>query len=280
MATVAERIRGGLSSFTAKERRVARHLLSNYPVAGLQTVAQFATQAGVSGPTVLRFLGRIGFSAHGDFQRALREELEAQLKSPLAKSLEPLPPSGEGGRAELAFGAAVADNIAETFANMPASEFEAVARLLADQRVRIHTVGGRFTDALARYLSAHLTILRPRVEHMAGQEANWRDQTIDMGRKDTLVVFDIRRYQSDLMRLSEAVARRRASVVLITDQWLSPIAQTARHVLAAHVAVPSAWDSSTALMAIVEALLAEVTRLTWKTSEARIRAIEELRTDL
>jgi DNA-binding MurR/RpiR family transcriptional regulator len=280
MATVAERIRGGLGGFTAKERRVARHLLSNYPVAGLQTVAQFATQAGVSGPTVLRFLGRIGFSAHGDFQRALREELEAQLKSPLAKSLEPLSAPGAGGRAELAFGTAVADNIAETFAHMPASEFEAVARLMADRRVRIHTVGGRFTDALARYLSAHLTILRPRVEHMAGQEANWRDQTIDMGRSDTLVVFDIRRYQSDLMRLSEAVAKRRASVVLITDQWLSPIAQTARHVLAAHVAVPSAWDSSAALMTIVEALLAEVTRLTWKTSEARMRAIEELRTDL
>jgi hypothetical protein len=30
-------------------------------------------------------------------------------------------------------------------------------------------------------------------------------------------------------------------------------------------------------MAVVEAMLAEVTRLTWATSEARIRAIETLR---
>jgi DNA-binding MurR/RpiR family transcriptional regulator len=126
-------------------------------------------------------------------------------------------------------------------------------------------------------MSAHLRILRPRVEHMAGQEANWRDQVIDMGRADTLIVFDIRRYQPDLYKLSEAAARRGANVVLMTDQWMSPIAQLARHVIAAHIGVPSAWDSSAALMAVIEAMLAEVTRRTWPTSEERIRAIEDLR---
>lgn len=275
--TVAERVRGGLGSFPAKERRVARHLLANYPVAGLQTVAQFAAEAGVSGPTVLRFLARIGYTAHGEFQKALREELEAQLKSPLAKNPPSPPDIAAGVRPEWTFAGAVAENISQTFANLPASEFDAVVRLLADNRTRIHMVGGRFTDALARYMSAHLRILRPRVEHMAGQEANWRDQVIDMGRADTLVVFDIRRYQPDLFKLAEAVASRRAGIILMTDQWMSPIAQVARHVVAAHIAAPSAWDSSAALLAVVEAILADVTRLTWPTSEGRIRAIEGLR---
>ncbi|NND49318.1 MAG: MurR/RpiR family transcriptional regulator [Rhizobiales bacterium] len=277
MSTVAERIRGGIAELTAKERRVARHLLANYPVAGLQTVAQLASDAGVSGPTVLRFLSHIGYSAHGAFQQALREELEAQLKSPLAKN----PPLAAGQSpsepATLAFSQTITENISQTFANIPASEFDATTRLLADHKNRIHVVGGRFTDALARYMAAHLRIVRPRVEHMAGQEANWRDQVIDFSRADTLVVFDIRRYQTDLFNLSEAAAERRANIVLMTDQWLSPIAQLARHVFAAHIAAPSAWDSSAALMAVSEAILAEVTQITWPTSEGRIRAIERLR---
>lgn len=277
MSTVAERIRSLIGDFTTKERRVARHLLANYPLAGLQTVAQFAAEAGVSGPTVLRFLGRIGFSAHGEFQKALREELEDQLKSPLAKNPSTEASTGRREPARIELARAAAENITQTFANLPAAEFDATARLLADARNRIHIVGGRFTDALARYMAAHLRIVRPRVEHMAGQEANWRDQLVDMGRTDAIVVFDIRRYQPDLLRLCEAASERRASIVLVTDQWLSPVAQHARHVLAAHIAVPSAWDSSAALLVIAEALLAEVTRLTWQTSEARIQAIEGLR---
>ena len=49
--TAVERIRDQLGSFTAKERRVARSMLANYPVAGLQTVARLAKQSGVSSPT-------------------------------------------------------------------------------------------------------------------------------------------------------------------------------------------------------------------------------------
>lgn len=277
MSTVAEKIRGEIGTLTAKERRVARHLLANYPVAGLQTVAQFAADAGVSGPTVLRFLGRIGYSAHGEFQQALREELEAQLKSPLAKNPHLGGDRVSGGHDEHAFAVSVAENITQTFANLATAEFDAIVRLLADNRQKVHMVGGRFTDALARYMSAHLRIIRPKVQHLAGQEANWRDQLIDFSRSDTLIVFDIRRYQPDLFRLAEAAVERRANIVLMTDQWLSPVAQLARHVVAVHIAVPSVWDSSAALMAVVEAMLAEVTRLTWATSEARIRAIENLR---
>ncbi len=64
---------------------------------------------------------------------------------------------------------------------------------------------------------------------------------------------------------------------LITDSWMSPIARIAAHVLPARVAVPSPWDSSTALMAIAEALIAGVTQENWDRSEQRMKALEALR---
>ena len=274
--SVAETLRDQLEALTASERRAARALLANYPLLGLETVAEFAARAGVSPPTVLRFIARLGFASYAEFQRQLREELEAQLKSPLAKSVPAASPPPKPESSE-AFAGAVCDNIAETFRLLPPGEFEAVAELLSDPRRRIHLLGGRFTDALALYMTAHLRLLRPGVGHVAGQPGNWRDQIVDFGRRDVVVLFDIRRYQDDIVHFAEAVAERQATVVLLTDQWMSPIARVAAHVLPARVQVPSPWDSSAAILALAEALLAAVTARSWPKASERIAMLEDFR---
>ena len=61
------------------------------------------------------------------------------------------------------------------------------------------------------------------------------------------------------VELAQLAARRGVKIVLITDQWLSPISRVASHMLSAHISVPSNWDSNVAPMALVETLLAAVT---------------------
>lgn len=77
--SVSERIAQKIGSFPASERRAAQALMANYPVVGLGTVAEFARAAGVSSPSVLRFVGRLGFSAYPEFQASLKEELAARM---------------------------------------------------------------------------------------------------------------------------------------------------------------------------------------------------------
>jgi DNA-binding MurR/RpiR family transcriptional regulator len=273
--SLAERIRHEMQHFTQSERRAAHALLSHYPFAGLDTVAEFAARAGISAPSALRFVTRLGFSGFPDFQKHLREELEAQLLSPLAKA-SPAPRSA-GSSALGAFADAAIANLQATAENVAPTEFEAVVALLGDPRRRIHFAGGRFTGPLAHYAERHLRIVRSGVGLIEGQPALWRDRVIEIGRKDVLVVFDIRRYQDDVIALAETCARQGATVVLLTDQWLSPIARVARHVLPAHVAAPSNWDSSAGLLLLVEALLAAVTKRLWTTAKARMEAVERLR---
>lgn len=273
--TVAEVIRDGLETFTASERRAARALLASYPMLGLETVAEFSSRCGVSSPTILRFVSRLGFPHYADFQRRLREEVEAQLKSPLSKA-EPAAKSTDLP-SHIAFAAAAAQNIAETFRYMPRGEFDAVAALLADPKRPAHLLGGRFTDAIARYMAAHLRILRPGIQHIDGQPTNWRDRLIDMGRRDVLVVFDVRRYQESLLSHAQAAVERQCTIVLVTDQWLSPISRFAKHVLPTRIEVPSAWDSGASLLVVAEALIAAVTTRSWPSVKTRIGALEELR---
>ena len=192
-SSLAERIRNDMQSFTPSEKRAAHVLLSHYPFAGLDTVAEFAARAGISAPSVLRFVTRLGFGGFPDFQRHLREELEAQLLSPLAKA----GPSerGQGAPALASFVDAVVGNLRATVDNIAPAEFESVVALLGDQRRHLHFTGGRFTGALARYAESHFRIVRSHVDLIDSQPAHWRDRMIEIGRKDVVVAFDIRRYQ-------------------------------------------------------------------------------------
>src|SRR5438093_8703616 len=76
--TIGEEVRERLGQMTPSERRVARTLLATYPSAGLESLPQLAESAGVTGPTVLRFVRKVGFEGYPDFQRSLREEVQAR----------------------------------------------------------------------------------------------------------------------------------------------------------------------------------------------------------
>jgi DNA-binding MurR/RpiR family transcriptional regulator len=77
--------------------------------------------------------------------------------------------------------------------------------------------------------------------------------------------------------LCETAAKQGATVILLTDPWLSPIARVARHVLPAHIVAPSNWDSSAGLLLLTEALVAAVTKRLWDSAKPRMEAVERLR---
>jgi DNA-binding MurR/RpiR family transcriptional regulator len=272
--SIAELIADRIDDMPAGERRAAQTLVANYPLIGLKTVADFSQQAGVSSPTILRFVARLGFHNYPEFQSALQEELAAQLQSPLSRA---------GRKAATRHGApptleATLDNVRETFRHVSDRQIADIVTLLSNPRSSIYLIGGRFTDPIARYMAAHMTIIRPNVFHLTGQESNWSDRLIDMGKGDLLCVFDIRRYQDSLLAFAEKAHGRGIRIVLVTDQWLSPIARFARHVIAGRTAVPSAWDSSAALFVVAEVLVGELTRRLEAQSADRIREMDALRT--
>lgn len=272
--TIAEMIADRSDQMTAGERRAAQTLVANYPLIGLKTVADFSQQAGVSSPTILRFVARLGFQNYPDFQNRLQEELAAQLQSPSSRvertatrSARDLPPTIE----------ATVENIRETFRHVSARQLADAVEPMASTRNRLLLLGGRFTDPIARYMAAHLTVIRSNVVHLAGQESTWRDRLIDMGKRDCLLVFDMRRYQESLRAFAEKANARGVQIILVTDQWLSPIARFARHVIVARTEVPSAWDSCAALFVVAETLIGEVTRRLETDSARRMAEIDRLR---
>jgi DNA-binding MurR/RpiR family transcriptional regulator len=280
MRPVAETVRLSLDRLTPTERRVAMVLLATSPVAGLETIAQFARRAGVSGPTILRLVGKLGFHGYPDFQRALRDELEVRLQSPLTKHA-PAAPNERSPRDPVdVIGQAIVENIRASLRDVSRTEIAAVVDLLADAGRPVRVLGGRFTQSVALQLFLHLREMRPGVGLVSGQTATWVEHLLDMGRRDVLVVFDIRRYQDDVVRFAQQAAARRACIVLFTDQWLSPVAAVARHVFTVRTRMPSNWESFAALGALVEVLVAALNDQRWDGVKRRIETLEDLRARL
>jgi len=271
--SLAARLRDVTVSLPRGERRVARTLLNAYPIAGLGTLADLAERSGVSAPTVLRLLTRLGFDGFSDFQRALHIELDERLADVYEHySVEAFDERGIGA-ASLA---QAVRTVEATTRSLSAEEFTATVRLLADPRLAIHAVGGTFSQPLALLLALHLGVLRPRVRALPYGSAELLDALAEAGRRDVVVALDFRRYTEATLALTRHVAQRRGHVVLITDRWLSPIASFAERVLVARTDSVSAFDSLTAATALTEALVAGVSGLLEDSGRARAEAIARL----
>ncbi|MGI9402040.1 MAG: MurR/RpiR family transcriptional regulator, partial [Rhizobiaceae bacterium] len=208
-STVKARIRDCMEELTHSERQLASVLLQDYPVAGLGSITKFANIAGVSTPTVIRMARKLGFAGFPDMQEALREEISAQIKKPISKKDAWLANASDAHTVNQ-FADAVSSNIRNTLERLDAKSFDAVSRLFADAKRKIYIVGGRITRSNADYLFNHLQIIRPNVSHLSHSANVWPQYLLDMNENAILVVFDIRRYESDLLKLARLARERKA----------------------------------------------------------------------
>jgi DNA-binding MurR/RpiR family transcriptional regulator len=274
---VGELVRSRLASLSPAERKLARVLLASYPIAGLESVARFAERAGVSPPSVTRFITKLGFRGYPEFQEVLRREVQARLSSPLARYRDDGQEAGTNNALSETLKVS-SHNVDATLHLVSNRDFDEAVTVLADVRRRVLVLGGRVSGPLARYLAGQLHLLRPGVELVGAERGAPAQQLIDMRKTDVLVVFDFRRYQSDTIESARVAASRGSNVILFTDPWLSPASAIARQVLVTSVETVGPFDSLVGATAVVEALIAAVLRKLGPRAEARMQSLERLRT--
>lgn len=273
--TVQDLLQAKFETLTRAERQLANSLLENYPVSGLASITSVAQSANVSTPTVVRMAKKLGYEGFGEFQGALRRELSARISDPIRKRdswASDAPDSHILNR----FAEAVMANLGQTLARIDPATFDRVAEMLCETERHIYVAGGRITRSLAQYFFNHMQVMRPNVTQLGTAPGVWPHYLLDMKPGDTLILFDIRRYENALLRLAELADKRGAAIVLVTDQWGSPITKFAEFKFNCRIDVPSAWDSSVAILLILETLITAVQELTWDETKDRMQELEEI----
>lgn len=272
--TVRQLIRKHYPTLTQSERKFANALVENYPNAGLATITAAAEGAGVSTPVVARMVQKLGFKGFPQFHQALLQELQAKVSGPTERRAVWAAEAPESHMLNR-FAGAVTQNLAQTFSNIDTTQFDAAARLMASAP-GLYIVGGRITRSLAEYAFTHFQAIREGVTHLTSSPATWPHYVLDMVEGDTLLIFDVRRYEENLLRLAEIASDRGVRVILITDQWASPVAGLAEATFHCWGEIPSAWDSNIATLSLIEALIAATQEERWPEARERFERLDKL----
>ena len=273
--TLETRLRSAMPELTRTERQLAAHILSNFPVSALGSVASVARAAQVSSPTVIRMVKKLGFDGFPQFQAQLHAELGERLASPLSKH-DKWAGAEPNDHILNVFAEKMIENVNATLRHQDPVGFDAAADLLSDRERHIYMIGGRLTRSVADYMATALQVMRQDVTLLSSLPNTWPPAVLDMRAGDLVIAFDIRRYEPSILQLVELARDQNAYVVLITDRWVSPAASFAQYILPCHVEAPSAWDSLVPLVAIVEALLAAMQQRSWDETSDRLERLEAL----
>ena len=253
--SLREEIFQRMDELTPAERKVARTLLARYPAAGLESTATLAAAAGTSKPTVLRLLGRLGFGSYPDFQDRLRAEVTRSMNaSPLSRAREAAPPDGNVFLRAVQLRAHLVTRLQDT---APPGEIDRAVSLLAARPRHVLISGGYFTRHIARLLAMQLDQLIPNVDYADEPLGADVGKYLRPGRDTVAIILDVRRHEQAARETAAIAKGRGATIILITDETLSPTAEHADIVLPVPLdGLP--FDSYTPLLTLTETLTAAV----------------------
>ncbi len=273
--TVSDIISAHFDALTRAEKQLATSLMDNYPVSGLGSITTVAENAGVSTPTVVRMVQKLGFRGYADFQSCLHHEVEETISNPITKH-DRWAANAPGTHILNRFADAIIANMRNTLTDVTIEDFDAVTALLSDRRHSLFLAGGRITHVLADYFFTHLQVIRPGVTLISPNPGTWPHFVLNMTGGDCLILFDIRRYEQDMATMAEIAKARGVTIILFTDQWGSPVTRYAEHVFRIHIEAPSAWDSSVVTLFVVEALIEGIQSRNWDQTRDRMNTLENL----
>ena len=275
MPSLRDQITDPALDLTPSERKVIRALLDHYPRNGLGPMSRLAEHAGVSDPTIVRLVKKLGFGGYAQFQEALLSDMDARLRSP-STLLQP--------RAQVPRDDAWSHylqgslrSLEQTQALTQPEDVRILVDWLLDSRHALYCYGGRFSNFLASYLLNHLRLMRPGCV-VLDDNAQLPDRLYDVQRQDIVLLFDYRRYQSQALRVASAAKARHARVVLFSDVYASPLRELADLIISAPVESASAFDSLVPALSQVEALIACLTLQCPELAE-RLEGIDALRNE-
>jgi DNA-binding MurR/RpiR family transcriptional regulator len=157
---------------------------------------------------------------------------------------------------------------------VPPSEFDRAVAVLADRPKHVAISGGYFTRYLAMLFASQLDQAIANVDYIAEPLSHDIGKYLQFSVGSVAVILDIRRYELTSRLAAQTAKSQGATVIVITDQGLSPAVDHADIVLPVTVnGVP--FDSMVGLMALIEALVEGVLAASGDRGLARMKEWEE-----
>ncbi|MEJ7583923.1 MAG: MurR/RpiR family transcriptional regulator [Acidimicrobiales bacterium] len=269
-STVGSRIIAVKDRLPPAERRVAEVILLDLETVAFGTVAEVASAARTSGPTVVRLAARIGFSGFAALQDAIRSEVGQRLR-PATERIRERPVHDAVGRTL----AADLENVHATLEAVEPEAFRHAIDLLSSRSRSVAVLSGEATRGVAEIFAADLGLLRPGVELVTGSEVRVSRTLALLSADDVLVAIDLRRYERWVLAAIQPARNRGVRIVAVTDSAISPLAAEADATFVVSAASPGPFDSHVGTLSLANALVAGVAARLRPSATIRLDRVEQ-----
>ena len=253
--TFLNHIKQNSVSFSNKQLKIADYIIRHYDKTAFLTAAQLATKVDASESTVIRFATALGYKGYPEFQGHLQKIIMEELTSTerLKRSIHSETKDDIFSRTFLK----EADNIRETYRNIPLDDFRKVVNIILKAK-KIFVSGFRTSACLVKYFVFQIGKIRENViEITHGGKESW--DVIRRGTpEDLLIVVAFPRYPREIVELTDFALQLKMHVVGITDRMTSPIAVRCKPVLLVPFELVTFVDLYSAPFTLLAALISEV----------------------
>ena len=242
--------------FSKGQRRISQYILESYDKAAFMTANKLGKTVGVSESTVVRFAVDLGFDGYPSMQKAMQEMVLNRLTS--VQRIEVA--NDRIGDQDVVSTVLQSDmeKLRQTAENVDRGEFQAAVNAIL-QAKSVYIIGVRSVAPLANFLGYYLNYMFNNVRIVtASGTGEMFEQIVGVNRDDVVIAFSFPRYSTATVKASQYCRTTGASVIAITDNRESPLAQNADHVICAKSDMVSLVDSLVAPLSVINALIVAI----------------------
>ena len=254
--------RAARSSLGAQAERVVQIIARMPQFASYASAREVAERAGVNVSTVVRTAQQLDFNGWTDLRQTVRTEYLDSLSSTEPARAAPSDAVSIGLRQDMTNLSATA-----TPENIRAINNIADAIHSARRTVVITTGSGAGPAQILSYLGS---IHGYDIQVAAGPATTQAVAVSHMDERDCLIVINVWRLTRALRDLTDLGRERGATIGVLTDLQSSPLTGAANHVILTPIEGADATPSLTAIVSVVQAILAVLARSATRSSLAAV----------
>ncbi|MCG8620062.1 MAG: MurR/RpiR family transcriptional regulator [Desulfobacterales bacterium] len=264
-----------LPKLTAAQEKILDYLMQHPDNVAYMSSAELAEKLDMSNATIVRFSQHVGFKGYLDLQRHIRQEIKTRLNVParIRKRPRHIRCAGDFLKTVLK---SDRDNLAQTAEQIPADLFEAAVSAIHDHD-EIWVLGLRSCHGAAHYFATNLGFLAKRVNLISLDAGTvWSRITPGLNPDALLVSITFPRYCRQTLDITSQFHKAGADIIALTDSRTSPLARMGTYVFPLPFWVDSFFESNTAVVSFLNAILAAVSFLDGPNTLSRLEALEKV----
>lgn len=261
-------------TFSKGQRLIARYITESYDKAAFMTANRLGRTVGVSESTVVRFAVDLGFDGYPSMQKALQEMVRNRLTS-VQRIVVANDRLGGHDVVSMVIQSDM-EKLRQTEEKLSREAFHAAVQAILGAK-RVYIVGARSTAMLAGFLGYYLNYMLNNVHVVtASGTGEMFEQIVGIRPEDVLIAFSFPRYSASTAKAADYCRSTGATVIAITDNPDSPLAQCADHLICAKSDMVSLVDSLVAPLSVVNALIVDIASRREKELHQTLDALEHI----